>query len=537
MTGNSGLAGAVQALAADPNNSQLVYAGTTQGIYKSVNGGADWTRIDSGLTYSNVRALAIRPEAPCTIVAGIDTNIRNQGGYPNYYITNSNGVLAVGTDCGANWGIPAGGPSGRRTESVAFSNTVPSVLYAAIVANDADCGFTCIDLEKGSVAQLTLGTGGSVTRYFFSLWATNVVATDPGNACTAYYALNDYGYGSWVYQNTSCSGGTWTNVGSFDAAVLALAVHPTNGTVLAGTSAGGIYQKIDAGSPWVSVATVSGAINSIQFEPASSSVAYAITSSGSVYKTTDGGGAWTLTNTIGSPLRALAISPTSTSSVYVGGKTFVLNIGASVTRVISLSGNLAFGSAPLGTTVTRPLTISNTGSAVLTVAGITYPAGFSGAWSGTIPAGGSQTVTVAFAPTSATTYSGTVTVNADQTAGTNTLAVSGQGTAPLTFTEDPLQPGGTRIKAVHLSELRSAIEALRVRYVLAPVTWTDQPLLPGVTVVKAAHLTELRTGLDAVYAAAGRTPPTYATPGIQAGTTVITATHIAELRAAIQAIW
>jgi len=73
------------------------------------------------------------------------------------------------------------------------------------------------------------------------------------------------------------------------------------------------------------------------------------------------------------------------------------------------------------------LTINNTGNATLTVSSISYPSGFSGAWSGTIAAGGSQPVTVTFSPTSATTYGGTVTVNSDATSGGNTITASGTG--------------------------------------------------------------------------------------------------------------
>jgi len=91
---------------------------------------------------------------------------------------------------------------------------------------------------------------------------------------------------------------------------------------------------------------------------------------------------------------------------------------------------LAFGNVQVNTTTTTTLTISNSGNSGLTVGSITYPAGFSGAWSGTIPAGGSQPVTVMFAPTAVTSYGGTITVNANQTNGTNTISVSGTGTTP-----------------------------------------------------------------------------------------------------------
>jgi len=104
---------------------------------------------------------------------------------------------------------------------------------------------------------------------------------------------------------------------------------------------------------------------------------------------------------------------------------------AGVTRIIGLSGDLAFGPVTVGATATRPLTISNTGTSTLTVTGITYPPGFSGVWSGTIAAGGSQVVTVTFAPTAVTTYTGTVSVASDKTSGTNTTAASGAGTGTL----------------------------------------------------------------------------------------------------------
>jgi hypothetical protein len=53
-------------------------------------------------------------------------------------------------------------------------------------------------------------------------------------------------------------------------------------------------------------------------------------------------------------------------------------------------------------------------------------------WAGTITAGGSQNVTVTFAPTAVTSYSGTVTVSSDATSGANTISASGTGTVAPT---------------------------------------------------------------------------------------------------------
>jgi hypothetical protein len=104
---------------------------------------------------------------------------------------------------------------------------------------------------------------------------------------------------------------------------------------------------------------------------------------------------------------------------------------ASSSRVIALTGSLAFGNVEVGNTRDLDFTISNSGTAALTVTGITAPSAYSASWtSGTIAAGGSQLVTVRFSPTQAQSHSGTLTVAADHTGGTNTIGVSGTGVVP-----------------------------------------------------------------------------------------------------------
>jgi hypothetical protein len=116
-----------------------------------------------------------------------------------------------------------------------------------------------------------------------------------------------------------------------------------------------------------------------------------------------------------------------------GGWTLGLLTGVANTRVIGLSGNLAFGNVSPGASATSTLTISNTGDTPLNVSSISYPAGFSGAFAGAIPAGTSQNVTVTFAPTQLTTYGGTVTVVSDKTSGTDTISTSGTGAPGALF--------------------------------------------------------------------------------------------------------
>ncbi len=109
------------------------------------------------------------------------------------------------------------------------------------------------------------------------------------------------------------------------------------------------------------------------------------------------------------------------------GESYPELIMPALTRIIGVAGNLAFGSVTTGSTATAVLTVTNSGNVLLTVTDITYPAGFSGAWSGTIEAGNATTVTVTFAPLAIHSYSGTVTVISDKTGGESTIEASGVG--------------------------------------------------------------------------------------------------------------
>ena len=78
----------------------------------------------------------------------------------------------------------------------------------------------------------------------------------------------------------------------------------------------------------------------------------------------------------------------------------------------------------------------------------------------------------------------------------NGVGVSASSAADLAtaiiFTEDPLV-AGVSVKAVHLAQLRTAINAVRSLAGLAPAGVTDAAVA-GIS-IKAVHVTELRTAL------------------------------------------
>ena len=119
---------------------------------------------------------------------------------------------------------------------------------------------------------------------------------------------------------------------------------------------------------------------------------------------------------------------------------------------------------------------------------------------------------------------------------TATLAVSttDDDSAAL-FTDHPIVPGETPIKAVHFTELRTRIGDVRTRLGLGRYPWTDPGLSPGMP-VRLLHMLELRRALAEAYAAAGQPAPPWTDALARAGSIPIRGLHVMELRAAVVAL-
>ena len=112
-------------------------------------------------------------------------------------------------------------------------------------------------------------------------------------------------------------------------------------------------------------------------------------------------------------------------------------------------------------------------------------------------------------------------------------------TATLTpyqpFTDDVLSAGTSVIKAAHILELRTRIDALRLRFGLAAYPYTDAILTAGATSIQVQHIVDLRAALAGAYMVAGRALPVYTDPSLSAGV-VIKRAHVDELRSAVESI-
>lgn len=67
-----------------------------------------------------------------------------------------------------------------------------------------------------------------------------------------------------------------------------------------------------------------------------------------------------------------------------------------------------------------------------------------------------------------------------------------------TWTDSPVIPGGTRIRTVHINELRRAVDNHRLSLGLQPMAWTNNPITIS-TPIRAVHFTELRGAIQTLW--------------------------------------
>lgn len=301
-----------------------------------------------------------------------------------------------------------------------------------------------------------------------STLALNPSCTQGNNAASQSFTVRNGGPGTLNYTITddvswlSCTPASGTSTGETDTITVAysttsLEVGPHTATITV-TAAGAsnspqtVAVLLTVNQPTSRVIRVSGDLafgkvtvgqsaqrtltifNDGEATLSVSAISYPLGFSGTWSGTIAAGGSRAVTVTF-APTAAQSYGGTITVNSDATGGTNTISCsgtGVTTTKIIRLVGNLAFGNVTVGQSTTRTLTIYNDGNSMLTVSSINYPSGFSGAWSGTIAAGGSRAVAVTFAPTAEQSYGGTVTVTSDATGGTNTISCSGAGVTTST---------------------------------------------------------------------------------------------------------
>ena len=203
----------------------------------------------------------------------------------------------------------------------------------------------------------------------------------------------------------------------------------------------------------------------------------------------------------------------------------------------ALTALLQFWKGKQSTALATPASFSATATSSTNVnLSWTAPAGATASTQYEIVRAASGSPFVTIATISSTSFSNAVAAGGayvykvravDPTLGTS-LFTKPDSAMTFFFTDDPLIAQVTRVKTIHLTELRQAVNAMRAAGGLAPATFTD-PTIGAGTPVKSVHWLELRTALTQARTSVGMTPVTFTDSPISAATKV-KAVHVEELR-------
>jgi photosystem II stability/assembly factor-like uncharacterized protein len=340
-TGNGPEGGTIQTLVIDPDSPTTIYAGTSSGgVFKSVDSGNSWIAVNAGLSSLEISVLAINPSEPLTIYAGTPSTLSAGIRYGGVYKT-SNG--------GQNWSQVITGLPHNPVEALAVDAVMPSIVYAGLgdsgVYKSTNGGNSWseinVGLENAYVVSLAIDPVTPATLYAAG-WGGIFKSTNSGDSWSAVdnglpltwvYALAinplmpDTLYAGTregqVFKSVS-GGGDWglLDVGPIDTAIQEIVLDPQSpDTIYAGSQGGGISKSIDGGENWSEINTGLDQIfiNALAINPAMSSVIYA-GSNGGVYKSINSGGNWKAFNTgLPSPtVYTVANDQLTPTTVYAG---------------------------------------------------------------------------------------------------------------------------------------------------------------------------------------------------------------------------
>lgn len=507
----------VRTVAADRANPAVAYAAgnvaAAYSVYRTTNSGADWSPLAGGIESLDVRALA---------ADGLKV-----------YAATKDGDIWRSLDGGASWNIEYDGNDiGEQNKALIIDPFTPTTLYAgnfellvpvpdpadSFLLKSTNSGDTWVALPEPSVPD--------AEQRAYSL------AVDPVSGGFLYAGGNAVP----TLARSGDGGATWTSIIPSTGTVLGLAADSRQATSLyagmmkiGNTISWGIYKSTTEGASWAlknaGLPVTLPRIFVLLADPVNPAYLHAGTDSGYFFSL-DGAENWSAANT-GLPSidfwNALAMTGSRRLLAATSVGLFVLDLSIPAVAP-AITTHPQSQSILSGQTAT--MNVVATGTAPLSYQ---WYIGTSGTT--TTPVGGA-TSTSYTTPALTTTTSYWVRVsNLAGAADSNTATIS----ITNGFTDDPLTPGSTIIKTVHITELRSRINAVRAARGLEPYPYTDLTLTTGTTAIRSVHITDLRTALAQAYVVVPLTPPTYTDPDLAAGA-MVKAVHVAEIRAAVVAI-
>lgn len=299
--------GIVQALAVDPTNNNIVYAGTQgSGVFKSTDGGNTWDHAHGGFEDGDVQALAVDPTDANRIYAGT----ADKGMYRS-------------TDGGDNWLSINSGLDNLSVYKIAIDPITPTTLYAATFGNlftSADGGDTWTAL--GTPA----GTGVNQNLYDSAAYDVVVVPNTISTLLVATHARGVFKYsaGAWssVWTDTRANPDPIiNNVRALVSDAGADLAVTTDDSIFIGTQGLGLFKSTDGGTTWpTQISNASGltttVLRTLAMLPGNTNNIYAGAING-FYYSSNGGAAWTEAP-IEMNVLAIAIDPSDVLTVYAG---------------------------------------------------------------------------------------------------------------------------------------------------------------------------------------------------------------------------
>ncbi len=316
--------GEVASFVIDPQNTQVMYAGTWGGgVFKSTDGGANWRSFSTGLVNFYIQSLAIDPKTPSTVYAGLY-------GYGVYKTVNG----------GMSWSATG---AGLNSNPIVYDLQVdpqnPDTLYAGTRS------LTPIFAPPyGGGAYKSTDGGASwapINNGLAEDWVYSL-AIDPSNPSIVYAALHTQGV-----SKTTDGGKTWKtiNSGVDDPAGRSVVVDPLHPqTVYLGTWHGGsVFRSTNGGASWSPARSgLSGAkVYKLVLDRLNPNILYAANARG-MMKTSNAGGSWSSIGYSNDFIPSMAVDPKNSSVVFTG----VMGVGL----LRSANGGASWSSSQRGLT-------------------------------------------------------------------------------------------------------------------------------------------------------------------------------------------
>jgi photosystem II stability/assembly factor-like uncharacterized protein len=288
--------GSATTLAADPRNAGTLYAasGVTAGdggrLYKTTDGGANWTRLD---TPFGAASLAVDPQDTDTIYVGL----RGKG--------DSGAWVFKSSDGGASFNLANSGLEGVQFYGHLIADAWnPGTIYAIAILyfTDLPCRQNCLSTQvfkstDGAASWSAASAGLPSTDSLIE-----ALAVDPQDSRILYAGLYGVNQGtSGIFKSTD-GGASWSGINSTVTVCCTyfgpgLVIDPLNHDRLYAASFGGVARLSSAGRLLDSTALGGGDITSLGIDQGNPGTLYATATYGNsgVFKSADGGSTWTAT--------------------------------------------------------------------------------------------------------------------------------------------------------------------------------------------------------------------------------------------------